>query len=257
LPGDSNVDVPGVIKAVSFDATGTLFYAPRLGDIYAEVLRRHGLEVTPRQATRLVRTVWDEFDCRRAGTSGRDRFSSHPQGVRGWWSEFVARILAYLGGSVEPAFVAAELFDRFATPESWEPYPEVRSVLRNLRARGFLLAVVSNWDDRLHRLLDGLGLGPFDAVLCSAEVGFEKPHPAIFQACLAELASLANPELASSECLHVGDRRLEDREGAQAAGMSSVLLTRGGEGELSDLRSLEELLRTPTDEPTPVLRFRE
>ena len=33
-----------LVAAVSFDATGTLFHAPRLASIYAETLGRHGVD---------------------------------------------------------------------------------------------------------------------------------------------------------------------------------------------------------------------
>ena len=35
-----------MIQAVTFDVTHTLIHSPRLGEIYAEILGRHGVEIT-------------------------------------------------------------------------------------------------------------------------------------------------------------------------------------------------------------------
>ena len=64
---------PTAIKAVTFDATGTLFHSPRLGEIYAEVLGRHGVSVGAERALGLIHQVWQEFDC--ASVMERDRFA--------------------------------------------------------------------------------------------------------------------------------------------------------------------------------------
>lgn len=224
-----------MIRAVSFDATGTLFHAPRLGEIYAEVLARHGCEVAAPEATRLVRLTWDELSCRVSPAS--DRFASHPRGAMGFWHDFVGRLCAHLGGPPATRFLTAELFDRFGRAESWEVYPEVEKALAGLRQAGLRLAVVSNWDQRLPVLLERLGLAPhLDALVYSAEVGCEKPHPLIFE----ELPPLLR--LPPESILHVGDSPLEDVEGARAAGFQSLLLRRGGPAEgAAELGSLADL----------------
>lgn len=222
------------LRAVTFDVTGTLIHAPRLGEIYAEVLRRHSMEVEPVEARRAVRLVWGEFSC--ACRLGEDRFSAHPEGCRGWWSSFLERVCQHLEVGRPSPFARAELYDRFGRAEAWEIYTEVPETLDRLRAQGLKLGVVSNWDDRLPRLLERLGLASrFEVVVYSAEVGGEKPFPAIFRRALERLATPA--ELA----LHVGDRREEDVEGAQAVGMPALHLDRrDGSGDLADLRPLGE-----------------
>ncbi len=220
-----------MLKAVTFDATGTLLHCPRLGEIYAEVLGRHGVVVEPARARQLIREVWTEFDC--SVEMGRDRFSSHPDGPRGWWRRFLERFCARLGAPPASRFAAAELYDHFARAESWELFADVPPVLDHLAGAGLELAVVANWDPRLPGLLEGLGVATcFSHVVYSAEAGFEKPHPGIFESALARLG--VEPE----EALHVGDSRRQDVEGAQAIGMRAVHLDRSGGG---DVRSLLEL----------------
>jgi putative hydrolase of the HAD superfamily len=225
-----------VIAALTFDATHTLFHCPRLGEIYAEILSRHGLTLAPEEVLRLIALTWQELSC--SADPRRDRFAAHPEGEAGWWRHFVARIHEHAGAPPPTRFVAAELYHRFSRPESYAVYDDVVPALTGLRAQGLRLAVVSNWDRRLAGILAGLRLDRlFDAVLISAEVGVEKPHPEIFHAALRRLA------VEPAAALHVGDQRLEDVEGAVGAGMRALhLLRTGAGGDLKDLGALPDLL---------------
>ncbi len=128
------------------------------------------------------------------------------------------------------------------------PYPDVVPVLRELRSRGTVLVVVSNWDVSLYEVLARTGLsGMIDAAVASAEFGVAKPHPAIFAHALA-LAG-ASPERSR----HVGDSVTADVEGARAAGLEPVLIRRDGEAGdgppprgVRVIRSLTELLAIPS-----------
>jgi putative hydrolase of the HAD superfamily len=105
----------------------------------------------------------------------------------------------------------------------FRPFPEVPRMLRQLRARGAALVVVSNWDVSLHDVLERTGLRPLlDGVLTSAEVGEPKPGGAMFRAAL-ELAGAA-----PGESLHAGDSVEHDVAGALAMGMHAVLVDRDG-----------------------------
>ena len=224
-----------MIEAVTLDATRTLFEPRDLGGDYARVLARHGIERPPAVWESVLPTVWREFAC--AAVPGRERFAAHAGGARGFWRRFVERAAALVGAPRPSAFAAAELFERFALPEAWRVYDDVRPALARLAGTGVRRAVVSNWDERLHRLLAGLGLSDsFDAVVVSCDVGVEKPHPRIFEVALARLG--ATPERA----LHVGDAALEDVEGARGAGLHALRLARGGGGDLARLDELPDRL---------------
>jgi REG-2-like HAD superfamily hydrolase len=226
------------LEAITFDATGTLFHSPRLGEIYSDILGRHGIQVEAETARRLVREVWQELAC--LAPPEQDRFPAHPQGARGWWLRFVERFAERLEAPPPSRFAAAELFARFARPDAWELFPEVPDVLAELRDRGLNLAVISNWDERLPGVLAGLGIGElFSAIVYSGEVGVEKPDRRIFDYTIQLLGT--SPERA----IHVGDREVEDCEGALAAGLSAALRLdrKGRKGELRDLTGV--LSRVP------------
>ncbi len=227
------------VVGLTLDVTHTLLDCPRLGEIYAEVLARHGIEVDPAAVRATLPSVWEQLSC--AAPAPADRFVSHPDGARGWWQRYLLRLCELLDAPPPSRFAAAELYDRFACAEAWHVYPDVEPALAALVDRGFRLAVVSNWDHRLPLVLARLGLARyFAAIVFSSLVGFEKPDRRIFDRALGELGTPA------AATLHVGDSAREDIEGAQAAGMQALLLDRRHRrGDLADLSELPALLESP------------
>lgn len=213
---------------MTFDVTKTLIHAPRLAEIYREVFNRHEIPVGSADLNGLIRLVWKEFSCR--SDMRRDRFSETEGGAKEWWHRFVIRLCEHLGTGPPSRFVSAELYSRFARADAWVVYDDVRPALDFLRRAGLRLGVVSNWDERLPRLLSRLGFDAiFDTVVYSARVGVEKPHPGIFLHALRALG------VEPSEALHVGDSTIEDIEGAMAAGMRAILLDRQPSSHPGDL----------------------
>lgn len=83
------------------------------------------------------------------------------------------------------------------------------------------LAVVTNTHapDLVPAHLRRMGLdGAFDAVVTSVEVGWRKPHPAIYA------AALGRAGVDPSRCVFVGDTRAPDYLGPRAAGMAARLI---------------------------------
>ena len=113
-----------------------------------------------------------------------------------------------------------ELFERFACTDLWRVFADVPSQLEAWKARGLKLAVVSNFDQRLHDLLEGLGLNLWlDAVVISSQAGAAKPNPKPLQLALQAL------ELEAHQVWHVGDSPA-DEQAARAAGIPCVLVKR-------------------------------
>ncbi|MDP9037065.1 MAG: HAD-IA family hydrolase [Myxococcota bacterium] len=91
--------------------------------------------------------------------------------------------------------------------------------LDHARARGVLVAVISNSEGMLEQLFDRLGiLRSFDAVIDSGIVGVEKPDPRIFQFALDRF------RVGPDRALHLGDMYATDVLGARAAGMRVALI---------------------------------
>ncbi len=225
--------LPAGLEAVSFDVGGTLIEPwPSVGHVYGQVAREAGFEVDPERITAQFFEAWRE----------RQSFGYS----RAEWHELVRHALA---GTAE---VGPELFeaiyDRFARPEHWHIYDDVRPTLNGLRRKGLRLVAVSNWDERLRPLLGELGLlDAFDAVVVSGEVGVHKPDPGIFQEAGRRLG------VSPSAILHVGDSAREDRDGARAAGWAAVRLRRPP-ARLEAVDEIDTLTRLLEGEPRKIRR---
>jgi putative hydrolase of the HAD superfamily len=122
--------------------------------------------------------------------------------------------------------VSDEELGRFLEAEhaAWQPARQLGAqtwaLLESLRDRGLRLGLVSNALDPpwlLHRDLEQLGVaGRLDVAVFSSEVGWRKPHPAIFESALEALGVEAR------HALFVGDRLYEDVGGASSLGMRTV-----------------------------------
>lgn len=100
------------------------------------------------------------------------------------------------------------------------PFADALSTLTELRRRGFLLGTVTNrafGGERFRADLRDAGLDiGWDAEAVSVEVGYLKPHPAIFEFALGALG------VAAPEALMVGNSLAEDVAGAQQLGMAAA-----------------------------------
>lgn len=213
------------MKAVLLDAGLTLLRAaPSLGGIYARVARRHGAEVDEGAFERSAEAAFhaQAAEHRALGVEGLRTSDEHE---RVSWTAHARKVAGGLPGMAKVDFDRwfEDLYGEFGTASAWEPFDDAVPLLESLRARGVRLAIVSNWDTRLRAILDERRLRPyFDAVVISAEVGWRKPHPAIFGKALGLLGC------APADALHVGDSVGDDVEGARAAGIRPVLLDRSG-----------------------------
>lgn len=99
-------------------------------------------------------------------------------------------------------------------------YPGARPLLETLRSRGFKLGIITNrafGGDRFREDLRAAGLDiGWDANVISVEVGYLKPHPAIFERALHELG------VPGPQTVMVGNSLAEDISGAQPFGMATA-----------------------------------
>lgn len=159
----------------------------------------------------------------------RSRFPWHTPSVGhshadadAWWAALgpvLAGACAGAGVTVSSGEVAAAVRERYTDPACWTVYDDVVPALERLAA--FRHVILSNHVPELPSLVAALGLAPhFSAVVTSAAVGWEKPHPAMFA---AGLAAAGSPD----EAWMVGDNAVADVAGAEAAGLRAVLVRSG------------------------------
>ncbi len=236
------------LAAVTFDVGGTLLQPePGVGAVYAEVFARYGVEADPARIDKAFQRAWTTLPAETGGAT--DEAAEIAK-----WRRLVAATLDEFGRPREFDRLFRELWDTFAEPRRWRLRDHARDVLSGLRDRGIRLAVLSNWDSRLHPLLEGLGLARyFEAIFISAEIGWEKPDARLFRA-VEDRLSLPPPAI-----LHVGDSPVSDARAARAAGWRSLLIRDGDEAvgdepEIRDLRELLLLLPRGNRRPPPAAR---
>jgi putative hydrolase of the HAD superfamily len=218
-----------VIKAILFDAAGTLFFLTKtVGDHYAYVGRELGLNLDAQQLERAFHSAWQQMPRRPAIDGPRENDD------KGWWHELVGRVLDQVAPSLSELdrdnfFEIA--YEHFAEAGVWQLYPEVPEVLEKLRPR-FQLAVVSNFDGRLRFILQHLGISNyFSYIFISSELGTDKPDPEIFRRAVKVM------HLGANEVLHVGDDAERDWKAAKEATLLVFQLDRP-KNSLRDLLKL-------------------
>jgi putative hydrolase of the HAD superfamily len=207
-----------MIKAIFFDAVGTLFYLTKsVGRHYAIVGEEIGLKLDADKLGDAFVSAWNQMPKRSAIAGPRENDD------KDWWRNLVDLVLDQVApslGELDRDNFFEIAYDHFAESGVWELYPEVISVLTQLEPR-FQLAVVSNFDGRLRFIIDHLGISKFfKHIFVSSELGADKPDPEIFRRALRVV------DLSPDQVLHVGDDPERDWKAAKAAGLSVFELDR-------------------------------
>jgi HAD superfamily hydrolase (TIGR01662 family) len=143
------------------------------------------------------------------------------------------------GGAIDHA--ARDIYEEWSVCHHFTLYEDVPDVLRAIHGAGVKIGLISNTQRSLasfqtHFELEGL----FAVTVSSADHGYMKPHPSIFEAALAQVAVRAE------QSVMVGDSLAHDIEGARQLGMRAVLVSRSGEpvtcpSDVPVIRSLRAL----------------
>ena len=211
-------DKEEALKAIFFDAVGTLFYLTKtVGDHYALVGSEVGLRLDAQDLDRAFYIAWKQMPPRAAIDAPRE------DDDKGWWRQLVDLVLDQAAPSLSEIdrdnfFEIA--YEHFAEAGVWKLFPEVVDALEKLQPR-FQLAVISNFDGRLRFILEHLGISKFfDHVFISSEIGADKPDPEIFRRAVKLI------DLKPNQVLHVGDDSERDWKAAAEAGLSVFKLDR-------------------------------
>ena len=141
-----------------------------------------------------------------------------------WWVAITALIFSvYKEVGIEGELasrLAGKYRAHYLARDKWSLFDDSITALQELAGRGWQQAIISNHVPEFHTILDFLGIsGNFVAIINSAEIGYEKPHPRVYQIALERLG---NP----SPAWMIGDNVEADYLGAERAGLSPILVRR-------------------------------
>jgi HAD superfamily hydrolase (TIGR01509 family) len=218
--------MPASPKAIFFDVGNTLLFPSRT-HILAPL---HQRDLTPSldQWHAIERKTKKEFD---------DILQHDGKADHSFWYLFYSHLLPELGVRDEALLDA--LVDATRISANWcDIRPGTRETLQRLGQR-YPLAVISNADGKIADVLKRCGIADcFQQITDSGLVGYEKPHPAIFE------AAMRGMHVSPEQSLYVGDVYSVDYAGATRAGMQAILFDVSGayrESGLPRVESLEEL----------------
>ncbi len=204
-------DIWPKIKVVFFDAEGTLFLMrPSVGHIYINVCQKYGLKADPQAlGESFGRAFFQHMKRRKEG-----KVPLTPEGCKEEWRRIFFEAIAPFGELEDPEATFRECYDAFAQPEAFALAPGIPQVLECLRASGRRLGIISNWDERLIRLLEAYKLSSFfEDILVSCLVGLAKPQKEIYTEACRRFG------VAPEEALMVGDSLEDDVLAAREAGL--------------------------------------
>lgn len=209
-------------RVIFLDAVGTMFGVKgSVGEVYAQIAQQFGVIVP---ADRVNSAFYQSFKTAPPPVFPDKQPEEIPECEFEWW-EAIARDtfqqIGFLDQFTDFSAYFSQLYAYFATAEPWGIYPDVLPALQHWQELGIELGVLSNFDSRLHSVLQALDLAKFfTSVTISTEVGAAKPDPQIFT------VGLDKHQCAAEFAWHVGDSLSEDYHGAEAAGLRAIWLQR-------------------------------
>lgn len=217
------------IECILFDAVGTLIYpAPPVAEAYYAIGQKFGSRLTVDELqSRFRAALLAHQSCGGPSSEANERDR---------WRHIVHIVIDDV--SIDREALFENLWQHFATPESWRSYEDV-AALTELRRRGYRVGIASNFDERLFRIAAvHLPFAAREAIFVSSNVGFTKPDPRFFRTIGKQLG------MSSQKIALVGDDEISDVQGATTAGWKAIRLDRSGSvASPQTIRSLIEVLR--------------
>lgn len=223
------------IKAVAFDAVGTLIYpTPTVTESYYLFGKKHGSSLTRNEVKRRFKkanVIQKKIDIENEFLTSEEREMER-------WREIVTYVFDDVG-NFEKCF--NELHNYFSLPKAWPMVAGAEKLLTYLNEKRCRMIVASNFDYRLENIVKETGIGKMcEKVLVSSKLKYRKPHSEFFVSICNEL------KLPKENILYVGDDLENDYQGARAIGMPAILLDKNNDGKnvFKSLEALSEEIKT-------------
>ncbi|EGC35265.1 hypothetical protein DICPUDRAFT_79010 [Dictyostelium purpureum] len=176
------------IKAITFDATGTLFKVRgSVGSNYEKIFTKYGIKLNSEKLNKNFLKIFSNlskeypsYGYAKLNNDGKFYYDKDGNEICGfkWWQHLMKSLVETSSTNLSknqieniPNEAYKELYDCFGTNrnssklitkanehEFWEVYDEVIPTLDKLKENGIHLSVISNFDERLHTILKSLDL---------------------------------------------------------------------------------------------------
>ncbi|MGB1103209.1 MAG: YjjG family noncanonical pyrimidine nucleotidase [Crocinitomicaceae bacterium] len=137
---------------------------------------------------------------------------------------------------------AVELGNEYVkrSPHKKHVFPHAHETLAYLNDKYALHIITNGFLEVQHTKLNNCNLSDyFDLILCTEEVGVNKPHPLVFETALKKTDAFAE------ESVMIGDNPETDIKGAKNCGLHTILFNpenREHDVETAEIKALNELL---------------
>lgn len=134
--------------------------------------------------------------------------------------------------SVSESF-CEELYSQFSSADAYILYPDVQSALKRLSDAGIIMGIISDFDERLAQIVNGLGIGSHVKFIVQSYVeGYSKPSAELYAAAKEHAGPI-------DESWHIGD----DPEKDAFTGTKTIIIDRENKiaTDFQKISTLEEL----------------
>ncbi len=225
-----------MIKAVFFDYFNTLaYFTPPRETTYADIANKLGVKVTPEAVDAALPEAdmyWrqENFKSPIRERADKDKYPTY--------TEYGLRILKNAHPAATPEQALQMLAEAFKKGFKFVAYEDSLPALQAVKAKHLKAGLVSNIGQEIDSYCEELGFAPYlDFKVTSFEVGYDKPHPEIF-----ELA-LQRAGVPADQAIYIGDQYDVDVLGARGVGITPILIDRKGKAGYLDCIIINNLLQ--------------
>jgi len=200
------------MKAIFWDFDGTLVH--RNNESFCalkEALQMHNyiIEDSDIQAALNIAHPWNHWETSYENETGEK-----------WWDRLFSKLSDFYKqhGVIEIDKVNSAYKKRILSFSCYTVFDDAPTILEYCQNLGYRNYIISNNYPELPQAIAKLGLAAFfSGYVISADIGFEKPRPEIFQ---YAIKMAGDPEI----CYMVGDNPVADIQGAKEVGMQTILV---------------------------------
>ena len=205
-------------NTISLDAADTLFFIKKgLGNTYYEILKKYTNKFEPKEISNCFKKYFNSRPgLHFTGLKGSELENAEKK----WWYRLVKDIFDELGMFESFDDYFNDLYKHFEF-DAWEIFDDTTPFLKELKRKGFKIIITSNFDSRIFKVCDGLGISPYiNHFTISSQSGCAKPDKDFF------LKSLNDSGSDIKTTIHIGDNPELDYSACEKIGLKAFLIDR-------------------------------